>query len=127
MDMVDAPLDGPYPKKAKTRGGAGSRNRYVTSEAKATIFYTTMPEKPLEEDPNGTVERKIALYIQDRVTIWLALEDVAWAVRYLYVQNMLKGIPLVQPDSTGPPRVTAYDPSDESAPRGDGESSYTTD
>ena len=127
MDMVDAPLDGPSPKKAKTHGRWGTRVRYLTNEAKSTIFYTTMPEKPLEEDPHGRVQRKIALYILDRKTIWLALEDVAWVVRYLYVQNMLKGVPLVQPDSTGPSGVTGYDPSDESAPRGDGGSSYTTD
>ena len=127
MDMVDAPVQSPCPKKEKTRGCGGSRERYYNNVAKSTIFYTYMPEKPPQEDPSETDQRRIAFYIQDRLTIWLDIDDVAWAVRFLYVQNMLNGTPLVQPDSTEPPGVTANGPSHDAASRGDGEESCTTD
>ena len=117
MDMVDAPAQSPSPKKGKISGWNGSRERFYKNVAKSTIFYTEMPEKTPGEDPNGTAKRVIALYIHDRQTIWLAIEDVPWAVRFLYVQNMLKGVPLVQSDSTGP----CEDIAGESQPRDDGE------
>ncbi len=38
----------------------------------------------------------------DRQQIWLDSDDVDWAVRYLYVQNLLRGVPLVAPTDAGP-------------------------
>ena len=38
----------------------------------------------------------------DRRAIWLHIDYVEWAMRYLYVQNLLKGVLLVPDDSTGP-------------------------
>ena len=52
-----------------------------------------MPAQCPEENPNCTEVRKIRLYIEDRQQIWLDLEDVVWAVRYLYIQNLLNGGP----------------------------------
>ena len=36
------------------------------------------------------------------MVIWLHIDDVEWAIKYFYVQNHLKGVPLVADDSTGP-------------------------
>ena len=71
MDLVETE-NIPSPKKPKTKprgDGETSRTRYYLNAAKSSIFYVDMPEKPREEDPNGTEKRKIALYIVDRITI----------------------------------------------------------
>jgi len=102
MDDIDVP-SGPSPeKRQRTRGNGDSRRRFGKNHAKSKIFFTEMPTLTPEEDPEGTAKRTIALYIQDRLTVWLDLENVQWAIRYLFVQNHLKGVPLVSPDSTGP-------------------------
>ena len=44
----------------------------------------------------------IEVYVEDRGEIWIALADVEWAVRYLYIQKRLNGVPLIPDDSTGP-------------------------
>ena len=62
----------------------------------------SMPVRCPEEDPNCKEVRNIRLYIEDRVQIWLDLADVDWAVRFLYVQNLLKGVALIHEDSPGP-------------------------
>ena len=119
MDMVNAPVEEPAGKRAKTKNSCQGKRRtyYYKNFAKSRVVYTNMPEKTPEEDPTGKEQRRIALYIQDRLTIWLDIHDVPWAVRFLYVQNMLKGVPLLQGDSSGPGGETeSYTPL-----RGDGE------
>ena len=64
-----------------------------------------MPVRSPEEDPDCTEVRQIRLYVVDRKVVWLHIDDVEWAVRYLYVQNLLKGVPLVLDDSAGPNEV----------------------
>ena len=44
----------------------------------------------------------VKLFIVDRKQIWLEFSEVAWAVRYLWLQNVLKGVPFVGPDDAGP-------------------------
>ena len=67
----------------RVSGRGAKRQRYYRNMAKEKIVYTTMPEFAPEEDPPEGLERTIALLILDRKTIWLALEDVEWAVRFL--------------------------------------------
>ena len=55
--------------------------------------------------------------------MWLALDDVAWAVRFLYVQHMLRGVPLVDADDAGPSGV----PQGASGSRGDGNALFVGD
>ena len=61
-----------------------------------------MPYECPEVDPNGTKRRNVSVYVEDRKTIWLSIDDVAWAVQYLYTQNQLKGIPMVAANDAGP-------------------------
>ena len=61
-----------------------------------------MPEFPPEEQPQSTQMRTVALYVVDRKQIWLDIKDIAWAIRFLYVQHWFQGVPAVSPDSTGP-------------------------
>ena len=102
MDMVDAPAEEPASKKTRVRCRGNNRERYYKNVAKGTIFYTNVPEWTPEEDPTQKEQRRIALYILDRKTIWLDLNDVAWAVRFLYVQSKPWGVPEVQADDDGP-------------------------
>ena len=104
MNMVDVPVEEQqkFETPTKVSGRGSNRQRYYRNVAKGTIFYTNVPECTAEEDPTQREQRRIALYILDRRTIWLDLDDVAWAVRFLYVQNMLKGVPVVQADDDGP-------------------------
>ena len=79
----------------------GKRARYVKT-FRQEIVSVIMPERCPEEDDTGTQVRRVRLFIVDRQQIWLHMDDVEWAVKYLYVQNHLKGVPLVDDDSTGP-------------------------
>ena len=78
------------------------RIRYYKNVARNRIFVTNMPKHCPEEVPDCKEMCKITMYVEDRKTIWLCIDDVGWATRYLYVQNMLKGVPLVSADSQGP-------------------------
>ena len=94
---------GTAPGGTKVTGVQGvERTRYYKNHCKNTVVTVSMPVRCPEEDPKCTDLRKIKLFIEDRKQIWLHLDDPPWAVQYLYVQNMLKGVPLVSPDSAGP-------------------------
>lgn len=98
VEEVEAPAQvGP-----KTVGRGQKRTRYYKNHAMKQIVTLDMPVRCPEEDPKCKEVRTIKLYIEDRVQIWLDIADVEWAVQYLYVQNLLKGVPLVPEDSTGP-------------------------
>lgn len=91
------------PGKIKSHGQ--TRMRYFRNVARSSIVTFDVPVRCPEEDAERTELRQIKLYIVDRKEVWLHIDDVGWAVRYLYVQNLLKGVPLVPDDSTGPGNV----------------------
>ena len=94
----DVPAGGKHASKyAKSQ-----RWRYSANAAKHCISTLDMPSECHEVDPNGTKIRTVTVYVQDRKQIWLSVDDVAWAVEYLYKQNSLKGIPVVAADDAGP-------------------------
>ena len=78
------------------------RKRSSRNPARDSIATFDMPVRCPEEDPLCTDFRRISLYDGSRKEVWLHLDDVEWAMRYLYVQNFLKGVALVPDDSTGP-------------------------
>ena len=87
VEQVDAEVHSP----SKTRGRGQKRVRYCEKHASNTVVTLDVPDRCPEQHPNCTVLRKIRLYITDRRSLWLDLADVEWAVRYLYVQNLLHG------------------------------------
>lgn len=97
QDREDSELS---PCKIKSQGY--KRMRYYKNSARQSVATIDMPARCPEEDPDCTEVRQIKLHVVDRKTIWLHMDDVEWAVRYLYVQNLLKGVPLVPEDSAGP-------------------------
>ena len=45
--------------------------------------------------------RPVKLFITDRKTVWMSMGDVAWAVRCLFDQHHLKGVPFVDDNDAG--------------------------
>ena len=76
--------------------------RYILVTHGGGASMVRVPEYCPEEAPDCKQMRKITMLVEDRKTIWLCTEDMEWAVRYLWVQNMLKGVPLVSADCQGP-------------------------
>ena len=102
MQEVEQEQGGSEVSPYRTKSQGPKRMRYYKNHVKNSVVTLDMPVRCPREDPSCTVVRQIWPYITDRKTIWLHIDDVEWAVRFLYVQNLLKGVPLVSDDSTGP-------------------------
>lgn len=89
------------PRK-KIRCDGKRRKRYYDNRASHKILALSMPCSPPELMEKGNEERIIRLWIGDRKSLWLHHDDVEWAVRYMWVQFLLKGVPLVPSASEGP-------------------------
>ena len=89
---------------SRSRGVEGrARLRYPKqNKAKNRLVTVTVPAVSPEEDPMSTSTRTIQLYVVDRKQVWLDIDDVEWALRFLHMQFVLKGVPVVSPDDTGP-------------------------
>ena len=107
MDDVDDEMPEKMQKTHAHGGGKrdASRLRYKprSNQAKGKILEVEMPVQCPEVDPEEVGgKRTVSMYIVDRQQLWLDSHDVDWAVRYLYVQNLLRGVPLVSPTDEGP-------------------------
>ena len=93
---------------SRSRGVQGrARLRYPKqNKAKNRLVTVTVPAVSPEEDPMSTSTRTIQLYVVDRKQVWLDIDDVEWALRFLYMQFVLKGVPVVSPDDAGPSFLT---------------------
>ena len=90
---------------SRSRGRA--RLRYPKQNKSNNWLVTvTVPAVSPEEDPMSTSTRTIQLYVVDRKQVWLDIDDVEWALRFLYMQFVLKGVPVVSPDDAGPSFLT---------------------
>ena len=69
---------------------------------KNQVVTVKMAADPPEVDADASATRFVNLLVIDRKQIWLSIDDVDWAIRWLYMQNLLKGVPLVPPNSQGP-------------------------
>ena len=70
--------------------------------AKGKRVVVKFPSTCPELDPNCETTRSVSLYVDNRNQIWLCIDDVDWAIRYLYGQHKLKGVDAVSPESAGP-------------------------
>ena len=96
MNAVEGGVPPPQAKKQR-------RNwRATTNKVRNTCIVLDFPSKCPEMHPECTDTRSITLYVKDRLQIWLDIEDVPWAVEYMYDQNFLKGVAAVHPEDTGP-------------------------
>ena len=95
MNEVDASAQPPEAKRRRT----SSRPR---NKVKNSCLCFDFPSKCPTMHPDCTEMRSITVYVKDRSQIWLDIEDVAWAVEYMFDQNVLKGVAAVPPGDTGP-------------------------
>ena len=63
--------------------GRNYRARYYRNWAKHCIVTVKLPCRCLRIDPTCQDMRLVTLYLVDRKTIWLSINDVAWAVQYI--------------------------------------------
>ena len=98
VEVVQDEIDSP--SKINVQGH--KRLRYHGNIANTSIVTLDVPARSPEEDPECTEVRQIRFYVVDRQAIWLHIDDVESAVRCLYAQNFLKGVPLVPDYSAGP-------------------------
>ena len=61
--------------------------------------------KPPEVDLLGMEKRCIRLFIIHKSQVWLHLEDIDWAVKYMATQHLLKGVAAVEEADPGPGRT----------------------
>ena len=125
MDDIDDEMPEKMQKTNAHGGGRrdATRVRYQprSNQAKGKILEVEMPVACPEEDPDAVGgKRTVSLFIVDRQQLWLNSNDVDWAVRYLYVQNLLRGVPLVSPTDKGPGSPATTVSSACSEDRGDG-------
>ena len=111
---------GPGARTAVSIAVNGSRARYYGNRARGQIVTVKMPAVCPEEDRRSTAKRDVKLHIEDRRQIWLSIDDIEWFVRYMFIQNQLRGVANVDDDDEGPDaRMTVGDtPARVSAPSG---------
>ena len=97
-DPMNEVEGGGQPPEAKRR----RNRRRPTNKVRHSCIVVDFPSKCPEMHPECTDTRSITLYVKDRLQIWLDIEDVPWAVEYMYDQNFLKGVAAVHPEDTGP-------------------------
>ena len=78
------------------------RKRYYRNKAKNCITTVNVPSRPPEIDPDCRQLRAIKLFIQDRKTVWLHVDDLPWAIEYSFNQVRCKGVPAVDANDPGP-------------------------
>ena len=99
MNEVDCPQGDVNADRDRHGGGAKRARKNI---AKHRFLEMEMAMHPPEIVRNCSARKSILLFIVDRRQIWLRLSDVAWAVKYLYIQSLMKGVPMVAEDSRGP-------------------------
>ena len=67
------------------------RVRYYKNRAKNCIVTVNVASRCPEIDPTCTQMRPVKLFITDRKIVWMSIDDVGWAISYLFDQHHLKG------------------------------------
>ena len=101
-DPMNDILEGAASSPRVTTPQGQRRGRRHTTHPQNTVLTVRMPVRCPEADPTCTEFREVKLYVKDRDTIFLHIDDVEWAVKYLFAQSELKGVPAVDENSTGP-------------------------
>ena len=83
------------------RAGRNGRARYKNNRAKNCIVTVNMPRRCSGMDPTCKDMRLVTLYIVDRLTVWLSINDVAWALQYMNDEMHLDMMPVGAHNSVG--------------------------
>ena len=101
MNDVAGGDDDGHPEKRRRRGIIVER-RTRANPCKGKVFKCNCSSLCPEAYPGNKETRCISLLILDHQTIWLSIDDVDWAVKYLYAQYALKNVRVLADDDSGP-------------------------
>ena len=83
---------------------------WFTNNCKNRVIEVAMPERAPETGIDEG-DRKVQLYCESRIKLWISVKDADWAVRYLADQMATKEVTRVLPGDRGPgARPAAPDP-----------------
>ena len=99
--MADLDSDEDCSPSKRLKRHDGKRVRYTSGRTRV-IVEIPFPNDPPQVRKDDDEGRMIKLYIEDRKKIWLHVNDLSWAVRWIYAQIQLKGVEWIDPESTGP-------------------------
>ena len=70
-----------------------------------------MPEWPPEALTGGEAPnpRAVSVFVEGSGTLWLHSDDLEWLIRFLVIQQQLKGVPVVAEDDEGPDAAEAME------------------
>ena len=117
MNDVAGGDDDGHPDKRRRRGVIAER-RTRANPCKGKVFKCNCPSVCPEAYPSNKETRCISLLVLDHQTIWLSIDDVDWALKYLYAQYMVKMdevLPADGPGQHGVPAESAAPAAAESA------------
>ena len=92
-------------ERSRVRGGTArlaQRVRYTKTHAKGRFLDMSVPADCSDEDPTSTAANSIQLYVVDRPQAWLDFDELEWALRFMYMQHALRGVPVVSPECKRP-------------------------
>ena len=107
-DVAGGDDDG-RPEKRRRRSIWVER-RTRANPCKGKVFKCNCSSLCPEAYPGNKETRCISLLILDHQTVWLSIDDVDWAVKYLYAQFQLMGVPVVEPEDPGPQHAPVLEP-----------------
>ena len=89
-----------------TKKGGKKRNSFVSQ-----VVRITMPDWPPEALTGGEVNnpRAVHVWVEGNGTLWLHWQDLEWMIRFLVIQQQLKGVPVVAEDDEGPDAAETMD------------------
>ena len=76
-----------------------------------------MSSYPPEAGTGPVTYRHIRLYIETYSKVLLHKDDIGWCIRYMYIQQQLKGVAVVASDDEGP---DAHEPATDKETSGGG-------
>ena len=104
MDEVAAPVVTGLPGRVYSGNNLSTkwRRNKGRNPGRGRILKCEMPMKAPEAFPDCAERRIVTVFVHDKRAVWLLMDDVDWAIQYMYAQNELKGVPLITKDSVGP-------------------------
>ena len=70
-----------------------------------------MPEWPPEALTGSEVQvpRAVSVFVEGTGVLWIHSDDLEWLIRFIMIQQQLKGVPVVEEDDEGPDAAESMD------------------
>ena len=91
---------GPLGKKEK-------RNSKKELQFEPHVHILTMPDWPPEAVAGPVTTKKVRIFVEAFNMLWVHQDDIDWMLRYIYIQQQLKGVDAVASEDEGPDAACA--------------------